>query len=313
MRRMKATSYSAEHNHHGPVAKPLRQAADQTGHLGPHASFLAMQSVVGNRVFRELLASALTLEAPSLNPPPVFARPAAETNQQRSKTLNQMANPSGNSKLQRKRAGAGSPGPTGECEECGTKQLPRNSVDESVSTDVPPLVHEVLGATGRPLEPAIRKFFESGFGHDLSHVRVHTGEKAAESAHAVQAQAYTVGRDVVFGANKFAPATYQGRELLAHELAHTIQQQNASGSVLPAEQDGILEASAVAAGRDISNGRVVRETFPPVVGKFSVIQTEILAGKIVCGLPAIAADSWPTESRSTASSRGKLGRRSTRS
>jgi hypothetical protein len=128
--------------------------------------------------------------------------------------------------------------------------------------EVPPIVHEVLGRAGRPLDAATRNFFEPRFGHDLSHVRVHTDAKAAESAQAVQAHAYTVGKDVVFGANEFALATHQGRELLAHELAHTIQQRDTSGSLLSAEQGGILESSAVAAGRAISSGGVVSRSLP---------------------------------------------------
>ena len=131
-----------------------------------------------------------------------------------------------------------------------------------VSKEVPPVVLEVPGGTGRPLDVATRKFFESRFGQDLSHVRVHTDAKAAESAQAVQAHAYTVGKDVVFGANKFAPATYQGRELLAHELAHTIQQRNASGSVPSQSRMKFLKSSAVAAGRDITSGATASRNLP---------------------------------------------------
>ncbi|MEE9464059.1 MAG: DUF4157 domain-containing protein [Candidatus Neomarinimicrobiota bacterium] len=65
---------------------------------------------------------------------------------------------------------------------------------------------------------------EPRFGHDFSHVRVHTGARAAETARAVNAQAFTVGRDVVFGAGQYAPDAHGGRRLLAHELAHVVQQ-----------------------------------------------------------------------------------------
>ncbi len=63
-------------------------------------------------------------------------------------------------------------------------------------------------------------------GYDFSQVRVHADSKAADSARAVGALAYTVGRDVVFGAGQYAPQTSEGRRLLAHELAHTVQQTN---------------------------------------------------------------------------------------
>ena len=89
----------------------------------------------------------------------------------------------------------------------------------------PPMVHEVLGSPGQPLESTTRRFMESRFGHDFSQVRVHTDAKAAESAQAVQAQAFTRGRDVVFGAGQYAPETRRGKRLLAHELTHVVQQQ----------------------------------------------------------------------------------------
>jgi len=92
------------------------------------------------------------------------------------------------------------------------------------SQDVPPVVHEVLRSPGQPIDAATRAFFEPRFGHDFSHVRVHADAKAAESARAVNAVAYTVGRDVVFEAGQYAPRTSAGRQLLAHELTHVAQQ-----------------------------------------------------------------------------------------
>src|SRR5205085_9063629 len=92
------------------------------------------------------------------------------------------------------------------------------------ATEAPPVVNEALSSTGRPLDEPTREFMESRFGHDFSRVRVHTGERAAGSARALNALAYTVGDDVVFGPGRYAPRTDAGRHLLAHELAHTIQQ-----------------------------------------------------------------------------------------
>jgi hypothetical protein len=77
---------------------------------------------------------------------------------------------------------------------------------------------------GQPLDTALRAFFEPRFGYAFDQVRVHTDSQAAESAKAVNALAFTVGRDVVFGAGQYAPDTTVGRRLLAHELAHVIQQ-----------------------------------------------------------------------------------------
>lgn len=92
------------------------------------------------------------------------------------------------------------------------------------AAEAPHVVGEVLRSSGRPLDAPVRAFMESRFGHDFSGVRVHTGARAADSARAVNALAYTVGSDVVFGHGRYAPHTGEGRRLLAHELTHTIQQ-----------------------------------------------------------------------------------------
>ena len=80
---------------------------------------------------------------------------------------------------------------------------------------------------GQPLDPTVRAFFEPRFGQDFSRVRVHTGDAADRSAQAVNAVAYTVGQDIVFGAAQYAPQAPQGRRLLAHELTHVVQQRHA--------------------------------------------------------------------------------------
>ncbi len=77
---------------------------------------------------------------------------------------------------------------------------------------------------GQPLDDGTRAFMESRFGHDFSHVRVHTATSASESARSIDALAYTVDRDVVFAAGKYAPHSNEGRRLLAHELTHVVQQ-----------------------------------------------------------------------------------------
>lgn len=77
---------------------------------------------------------------------------------------------------------------------------------------------------GERLPPALRSYFEPRFGHDFSRVRLHTGREAADAARAVQARAYTVGRDVVFGDQQYDPHSAKGQRLIAHELAHVVQQ-----------------------------------------------------------------------------------------
>jgi hypothetical protein len=128
--------------------------------------------------------------------------------------------------LQRKCACGGSPGVDGECEECRNKRLTlqRRAANKAEPSPVPPIVHEVLSSPGRPLDAATRAFMEPRFGHDFGQVRVHTDARAAESARAVNALAYTVGRDVVFGTGQYEQGTIEGRRLLAHELTHVVQQ-----------------------------------------------------------------------------------------
>lgn len=82
-----------------------------------------------------------------------------------------------------------------------------------------------LRGGGSPLPAATRAFFEPRFGHDFSGVRVHTGARASEAARAVNAHAFTVGRDVVFAAGQYAPGTGAGQRLLGHELTHVVQQE----------------------------------------------------------------------------------------
>ena len=93
---------------------------------------------------------------------------------------------------------------------------------------MPSIVHDVLRASSRPLDPATRSSMESRFGHDFGGVRVHTDAAAAASARAVGALAYTVGRDIAFATGRYAPGTAEGRTLLAHELAHVVEQRGAT-------------------------------------------------------------------------------------
>ena len=77
---------------------------------------------------------------------------------------------------------------------------------------------------GAALSALELSYFEQRFGYDFSKVRIHTDSKAAENAKAVQARAYTIGSDIIFGSGEYAPATAAGKRLLAHELAHVLQQ-----------------------------------------------------------------------------------------
>jgi len=119
----------------------------------------------------------------------------------------------------------GKKGPAGMEEESRRKRLmlQRKSSECDWNFEIPPIVHEVLRSPGQPLDKETRNYFEPRFGHDFSQVRVHTDSKAAESARAVNALAYTVGKDVVFGAGQYTPGIAKNKWLIAHELTHIVQ------------------------------------------------------------------------------------------
>lgn len=166
--------------------------------------------------------------------------------------------------LQRKCACGGAPGAAGECSECRKKRLHRKAALNRQTPEVPPIVHEVLRSPGQPLEDTTRGVMESRFGHTFSRVRVYTDSKAAESARAVGAVAYTVGRDVVFGSGQYTPERPEGRRLLAHELTHVIQQGGSTRSggedlvVSPPDHPAEREAESVtgATGKFVAPGDV---------------------------------------------------------
>jgi hypothetical protein len=131
--------------------------------------------------------------------------------------------------LRRKCSCGSSADSSGQCEECRKKEedqpAPQRKASGAASPEfAPPIVHEVLNSSGQPLDNASRDFFEPRLGYELSRVRLHADARAAESARAVGALAYTVGDHLVFGAGRLAPGTHAGRRLLAHELAHVPQQ-----------------------------------------------------------------------------------------
>ena len=164
--------------------------------------------------------------------------------------------------LQRK-CGCDGPGSAfGECAECKAERgapLQRHTAGRSDPATVPPIVHDVLRSPGEPLDAATRAFMEPRFGHDFSQVRVHADAEAEESALAVNALAYTIGRDVVFGARQYVPETFEGRRLIAHELTHVLQQsgnRNNSETVDSiADSLGGTELEADTLALEISNAR----------------------------------------------------------
>jgi hypothetical protein len=148
------------------------------------------------------------------------------TQQQTSATL-----PPSNVILQRKCAACGQHTISGgKCEACHKKRSfsEHRTTNHAISSELPPIVQEVLRSSGQPLDTDTYSFIEQRFNHDFSQVRVHNDFKAAESAREVNASAYTVEHDVVFGSGRYTPGTTTGKRLLAHELTHVVQQDRSS-------------------------------------------------------------------------------------
>lgn len=135
------------------------------------------------------------------------------------------------------------------------EQLQMKRVDTSSKGqgEAPSSINSALASPGQPLDAETLAFMQPRFGHDFSSVRVHSGTLAEQSAQDVNARAYTVGQDMVFGKGWFAPGTHAGRRLLAHELTHVVQQSGSQAHVIrrsPVSPDGppvneeILGASA---------------------------------------------------------------------
>jgi hypothetical protein len=129
----------------------------------------------------------------------------------------------------------------------------RSTLGSGGSVTAPP-IHDA----GRPLDTATRGAMESGFGREFAHVRVHDDARAHDNARDLGARAYAAGDHIVFGEGSYRPETTSGRALIAHELAHSVQQggvQMKADGPLPASADAELERQADRAALDVTAGR----------------------------------------------------------
>ncbi len=160
-----------------------------------------------------------------------------------------------------------------ECVECQQARLQRAAATSAAPPDYLPPIVAVAGSPGRQLDSATLGLMEARFGHDFGRVRVHTDSTSGRAAQAVGARAYTVGRDIYFGPGRFDPAGSAGRRLLAHELAHTIQQGDAGGPAMlagaidapdaPLEREAEAAAATALAGGGLPRIQSVNTTHRP--------------------------------------------------
>jgi len=205
----------------------------------PHP-FLLLQQTIGNQAVGRIIQAKLTISQPSDLYEQEADRVADEVMRMPDRTPGapETGGPPQISRLQRKCAQCEEEevqrqAMEGEMEEEeeGNLQAKEASGEATEVTSAAQAQIEGLRGGGEPLSESVRAFFEPRFGHDFSRVRVHSDARAAASAQSVNALAYTIGKDVVFAAAQFSPATTQGRKLLAHELTHVVQQGQGASSV----------------------------------------------------------------------------------
>jgi hypothetical protein len=191
---------------------------------------LQLQRTAGNQAVQRLVKSrALQAKLKVGQPDDIYEQEADRVAEQVMSIPEPQAASSGTLPIQR------------TCSNCEEKELRRQPIKEEEEnkellqtreisghsaetiSDLESSINAIRGG-GQPLPESVRAFFEPRFGHDFSQVRMHTDAKAAESARAINAQAYTIGKDVVFGPEQYISGTSKGNRLLAHELTHVVQQ-----------------------------------------------------------------------------------------
>ena len=150
---------------------------------------------------------------------------------------------------------------------CGNRHVQRVAAAYREGGTAPASLERHIDAArsgGRPLEPGLRERMESAFATDLGAVRVHTGNGADELNRAVSARAFTTGSDVFFANGEYSPGSAAGRELIAHELTHVLQQSGGLQAKLHVTAPGGAdEREADAVAREI----VRRESEPREAGE----------------------------------------------
>jgi hypothetical protein len=152
------------------------------------------------------------------------------------------------------RSGLGPPG-NGRAKTSSVKPRAVTLANSSFSADV-------MGSSGEPLDSGIRETMQACFDHDFSDVRIHTSEGPVESARNLHAKAYTVGRNIVFGRNRYSPHTGEGQQLLAHEMAHVVQQSLPN----PSSPGHVHEREATSASQQAASAKPFRIVHASVPG-----------------------------------------------
>lgn len=212
-----------------PPARDTPEAgkAARSGH-----PFLGLQRTLGNQAVQQILGH----DHPS-STSPVSA--AAQPSQRKADPPPNRAGASSatpsSAPVRRACTCKGSAATAGKCAVCEEEDRLRRSSKEGgpAGQPTPAIVHDVLRSSGQPLEESVRSFMASRFGKDFREVRVSADDSSANAADAIQARAFTWGNRIAFGRNEYNPHSHSGLRLIAHELAHTAQQQGGTATLQP--------------------------------------------------------------------------------
>ena len=183
----------------------------------------------------------------------------------------------------RRKCACGQHTSSGECEECKKKKestesedplLRRSAFNRNRIGEVPNTVHNAIRQQGQPLDRSTRTRLESGFHCDLSRVRVHSDESAARAANDINARAFTLGQNIWFGRNEFSPQSQSGFHLLAHEVAHTVQQGTQTPIVQRSLSVGAADDPAEAAADRAADAIVGSAPIPRLFGSQLVVRRQ---------------------------------------
>jgi hypothetical protein len=248
------------------LARPGRGSARGSDRGAAAHPVLGLHDVLGNRGTLRYLQTKLRV-----------SRPGDPSEEEADRVAAEVSSAGPLPDIARKCACSG-PEPCPACQGNQEMPAPRRALSSPTAGPLSATTLPRLGP-GRPLDDGPRSFMESRFGRDFREVRIHTDSVAAEATRALQALAFTVATDVVFGAGAYAPDSGSGRQLLAHELTHVVQQGQAA-PVAGCPHQGLREAPAPR--RDVPRDHA-RARLAPRAGAAGVVQRQaapaVSAGK----------------------------------
>jgi len=231
-------------NQKSPAApmRAIRRKRRNADDSAPLHSLMRLQQTIGNRGVGRMIQAKMQVSQPGdqlekeadQTADRVMRMPEPQIEENEELRRQPAEEKDENEKLQKK---AEQPEPDEELQRVAApdddeKKLQTKSEGSQAPTVSPRVQSHIdsLRGNGRPLPESLRASLEPRFGHDFSGVRIHTDTHATEAAQAVHAKAFTIGRDVVFGRGEYAPESTAGKKLLAHELAHVVQQTSQQNS-----------------------------------------------------------------------------------